>query len=172
MIQVLKYPERILNHFKGCISIMFAATANGELLPPYVVFKSDNLWTTWCTDGPEGTRYSRSKSGWFDSVVFLDWFLNIVIPWANHLEGQKLVIGDNLSSHLNPDIIELCEAHQIRFVFLPSRSTHLTQPLDVAFFGPFKKSWRKILLQYKTENPKQASLNKSHFSLLLKQPLT
>lgn len=165
----IKYPERIINHSKGCISLMFAATAEGELLPPYVVYKSENLWSEWCRGGPEGARYNRSKSGWFDSVAFLDWFKTIVIPWASKIDGQKLIIGDNLSSHLNADVVELCEAYQIRFAFLPPRSTQLTQPLDVAFFGPLKKSWRTILLKYKTENPKQVSLNKTHFPLLLNQ---
>lgn len=165
----VKYPERILNHSKGCISIMFAATADGVLLPPYVVYKSECLWDAWCKDGPVDARYNRTKSGWFDSTMFLDWFTKIIIPWANKLEGPKLVIGDNLSSHLNPDVIELCEANDIRFAFLPSRSTQITQPLDVAFFGPLKKSWRQILLKYKTENPKQTSLNKCHFPLLLNQ---
>lgn len=165
----IKYPERIMNHSKSCISIMFAATAEGILLPPYVVFKSENLWEAWCKDGPIDARYNRTKSGWFDSTMFLDWFTKILIPWASKLDGPKVVIGDNLSSHLNPDVIELCEANNIRFVFLPPRSTQITQPLDVAFFGPLKKAWREILLKYKTENPKQTSLNKCHFPLLLNQ---
>ncbi|CAG4952528.1 unnamed protein product [Parnassius apollo] len=46
-------------------------------------------------------------------------------------------------------------------------STQLTQPLDVAFFGSLKKTWRKILTNYKVENPRQASLNKCHFPPLL-----
>lgn len=104
----VKYSERIMNHSKGCISVMFAGTADGELLPSYVVYKSENLWTEWCKDGPEGARYNRLQSGWFDSVVFLD-FTNIVITWARQLEGPKIVIGGNLSSHLNPDVVELCE---------------------------------------------------------------
>jgi hypothetical protein len=36
-----------------------------------------------------------------------------------------------------------------RFIFLPSNSTHLTQPLDVAVFGPMKKQWRVELNRYK-----------------------
>ena len=31
-----KYPERCMNYTKGCISLMFAGTAAGELLPPYI----------------------------------------------------------------------------------------------------------------------------------------
>jgi hypothetical protein len=69
-----KYPERIQNYSKGSISIMFAGTATGELLPSYVVYKAANLWNTWTTGGPPKTRYNRSKSGWFDAICFDDWF--------------------------------------------------------------------------------------------------
>lgn len=162
-----KYPERIMNSTKGCISVMFSATANGSVMPPYVVYKAESLWCQWVEGGPENARFNRTKSGWFDSTTFLDWFNTIIVPWARKLEGPKVVIGDNLSSHINTEVIELCEKHNIRFVLLPPNSTHLTQPLDVAFFGPLKKVWRKILTTYKVENPKQAGLNKSHFPPLL-----
>ncbi|XP_045778128.1 uncharacterized protein LOC123876045 [Maniola jurtina] len=165
----IKYPERTVNYSKGCISVMFSGTASGDLLAPYIVYKSENMWTQWCDGGPEGARYNRTKSGWFDSAIFIDWFTTIVIPWAKSLEGPKLVIGDNLSSHINLEVIELCERYNIRFVLLPPNSTHITQPLDVAFFAPLKRTWRKILMKYKIENPKQTSLNKMHFPLLLKQ---
>lgn len=158
-----KYPERIMNSTKGCISVMFAASANGKVLPPYVVYKSDCLWSQWVEGGPEDAHFNRTKSGWFDSSTFFDWFSRIIVPWARKLEGTKVMIGDNLSSHINDEVIECCEKYDIKFVLLPPNSTQLTQPLDVAFFGPLKKTWRKILTQYKIENPRQASLNKCHF---------
>lgn len=165
----IKYPERIMNSTKGCISVMFGGTADGNVLPPYVVYKSEALWSQWVEGGPDEARYNRTKSGWFDSSTFFDWFTTIIVPWARKLEGTKVMIGDNLSSHLNHEVIELCEKYNIKFVLLPSNSTQLTQPLDVAFFGPLKKTWRRILTNYKVENPRQASLNKCHFPPLLKK---
>lgn len=165
----VKHPERIINSTKGCISIMFSACADGTLLAPYVVYKSECMWTQWVEDGPNDARYNRTKSGWFDASTFLEWFTTIVVPWAKKLDGPKVIIGDNLSSHVNIDVVELCEKHNVRFVLLPPNSTQLSQPLDVAFFGPLKKVWRKILKDYKIENPKQAALNKAHFPPLLKK---
>ncbi|KAH9643384.1 hypothetical protein HF086_015498, partial [Spodoptera exigua] len=50
-----KYPERVLNHSKGSVSIMMAGTAEGDLLPPYVVYKSTHLYDSWVKNGPAGT---------------------------------------------------------------------------------------------------------------------
>lgn len=102
-------------------------------------------------------------------TMFDDWFETIVLPWANTLNGTKLVIGDNLSSHLRVNTIKLCQENEINFVFLPRNATHMTQPLDLAFFGPMKREWRKILLQYKLSNPAVSSINKCHFPQLLKE---
>nr|XP_034838359.1 uncharacterized protein LOC117994536 [Maniola hyperantus] len=167
----IKYPERILNHSKGNISIMFAASADGSLLPLYTVYKSEHLWSAWCVGGPPEARFNRTKSGWFDATVFEDWFRCVVIPWATKFDGPKVIIGDNLSSHLNVTILRLCEKHDIRFAFLPANSTHITQPLDVAYFGPLKKIWRRILTDYKIKNPSEAQINKTHFPILLKELL-
>lgn len=165
----VKYPERILNSSKGCISIMFAITADGNLLPCYVVYRAEHLWKTWVEGGPPGTRYGRTKTGWFDGPNYEDWFFRIVVPWAQKLEGRKCIIGDNLSSHISVSVLRKCEELDIQFIFLPPNATHLCQPLDVAFFSPLKKEWRKILTEYKIKNPSSSSLEKSMFPRLLKK---
>jgi len=65
------------------------------------------------------------------------------------LDGKKIVIGDNLSSHINVAVLEACTKFNIAFIALPPNSTHLTQPLDVAYFRPRKTAWRRILTHWK-----------------------
>jgi len=163
-----KYPERIMNQSKSATSVMYAGTADGTMLPPYVVYKATNMYDTWTTGGPSGTRYNRSKSGWFDMHCFSDWFMKIVIPYTRKLSGKKVLIGDNLSSHLSEEVIDTCEKNNIAFVFLPANSTHLCQPLDVSFFRPMKTAWRKIVEKWKKgPGRKQASIPKDTFPQLL-----
>lgn len=128
-----KYPERVINSTKGAISLMFSGTADGVSLPVYVVYKAENVYSEWVLGGPRGSRFNHTRSGWFDSTLFEDYFNTIILVWANSLPGKKVIICDNLSSHLNVSVIEMCERHNISFVFIPPNSTHLTQPLDVAF---------------------------------------
>ncbi|CAH0714205.1 unnamed protein product, partial [Brenthis ino] len=73
-----KYPERVLNHTKASVSIMMAGTADGKMLPPYVVYKATHLYDSWIQHGPEGTRNNRSTSGWFEGTTFEDWVQNMV----------------------------------------------------------------------------------------------
>ena len=165
-----KHPERIINSTKSAISIMFCGNATGEILPPYTVYKAESMWTTWTEGGPLNARYNRSKSGWFDNVTFEDWFFQLVLPRLKMQAGKKVLIGDNLSSHINVAVLKKCEETQIAFIALPPNSTHLTQPLDIAYFRPMKVAWRKILGQWKeTGNGRNAAgLSKDQFPRLLK----
>lgn len=168
-----KYPERICNSSKVSISLMMCGNAAGDMLPPYVVYKAKNLWQPWTENGPKGCRYNATPSGWFDSSTFTDWFEKSLLRHLKKSPGKKVVIGDNLSSHLSPYIIDKCKAEDIYFVCLPPNSTHITQPLDVAFFHPMKVAWRNILSDWKNtkEGLNNPILQKQSFPKLLKKLL-
>lgn len=164
-----KYPERIQDSNKSCISLMFCGSAGGKMMPAYVVYKSEHLWSTWTEGGPKGTRYSRSKSGWFDLQTFTDWFEFVFVTQVKKLNGTKVIIGDNLSSHFSENVIRLAQDNNIKFICLPPNTTHLLQPLDVAFYAPLKKCWRKVLDGWKTKRSKTTCcVTKDNFPSLLK----
>ncbi|KAG4078417.1 hypothetical protein HA402_013128 [Bradysia odoriphaga] len=166
----VKYPERICDSSKASTSLMFCGNATGKMLPPYVVYKAKHLYPTWMEGGPSDTRYNRSKSGWFDASIFADWFSSMFVPFIRKQKhiGKVVVIGDNLSSHFSEDVLSLCEANNIAFVCLPTNSTHMTQPLDVAFYGPLKKAWRGILDDWKKGLQKKSqTVTKESFPRLL-----
>ena len=82
-------------------------------------------------------------------VTFEDWFFTVDVPWAKQLNEEKVIIGDNLSSHLSPQVVKACERENIAFVCLPPNSTHLCQPLDVAVYSSLKIHWRAVLSKWK-----------------------
>lgn len=96
---------------------MFCGNAAGHCLPPYVVYRAENMWSTWTENGPQGTCYNRSKNGWFDCACFEDWFESLFLPVIHRDTDQPTVlIGDNLSSHISKHVLQLCETHNVRFV--------------------------------------------------------
>ena len=119
--------------------------------------------------GPKGARYFSTKSGWFDGIAFEEWFFSIILSSFKNKLGVKVLLGNNLSSHISPKVIEACEENEIKFVCLPPNSTHITQPLDVAFFKPLKTAWHKIITEY-NDSPAgrtKTSLDKQPFPELL-----
>jgi hypothetical protein len=132
-----------------------------------VVYKALNVYTSWCERGPKGAIYSSSKSGWFDSFQFEKWFFDLMLPHLKKLPGKKMLVGDNLSSHISSSVIQACKANQIEFVCLPPNSTDKLQPLDVGVFGPLKAAWRVILTEYKGRHPSQVGIPKTDFPRLL-----
>lgn len=179
----VKYPERVINHSKSATTVMVCGSADGVLLPPYIIYRSLHLYNTWKEGGPcgppccdksccsQGSRYNRTVSGWIDTVTFRDWFRTCFLPHAKKLPGRKVLIGDNLSCHLDTDVINLCQENNIDFICLVPHSTHLCQPLDVAFFRPMKSSWRTTLTNWKIQNSKLSSVPKDAFPHLLKKAL-
>lgn len=178
-----KYPTRICNFTKSATSVMMCGSASGVLLPPYIIYRAEKMWTQWAEGGPKGepccsdrccmmgARYNRTRHGWIDAQTFTDWFVTSFLPHARKLEGRKVLLGDNLSSHFTDEVIRLCEENNISFVCLPKNSTHLTQPLDVGFFRPFKGAWRSVLENWKRSHPMLGSIDKKDFPQLLKKTL-
>ena len=166
-----KYPERLIDSSKLCYSIMFCGNAEGVMLPPYVVYKSMHLYDTWVKGRPKDARFNRTRSGWFDEVTFDDWFFSLVLPKLRKQDGKKVLIGDNLSSHLSNCVIEACNNHNIAFVCLFPNGTHLLQPLDVAYFAPLKKAWRALLFEWRKSavGRQYTTLPKEQFAGLLKK---
>jgi len=97
-----KHCEKVMNTSKSNISVMFCGNAAGHMLPPMVVYKALNMYSGWKKGGEKNFKYSCSASGWFDMYQFELWFEEMMLPLLKKLEGKKLIIGDNVSSHISP----------------------------------------------------------------------
>jgi hypothetical protein len=94
-----------------------------------------------------------------------------MIPALRKLYWKKVIVCDNLSTHLTVPIFQHCREENIHFVCLPPNSTHLTQPLDVSFFRPLKAAWHNNLTEWKQtpDGMKDAVLPKQYFPYLLRK---
>ena len=137
--------ERLQDHSKMAVSIMFCGSASGQILPPMVVYKALNLYNGWTQHGVPGAVYAVKNTGWFDMYSFSEWFQNIFLEQTKAIDGPKVLLGDNCGIHMNPEVFKLSQEHNVHFLFLPPNATHLLQPLDVAVFAPLKKHWGESL---------------------------
>ncbi|XP_062537934.1 uncharacterized protein LOC134206253 [Armigeres subalbatus] len=110
-----KHVERVLDHSKSSYSVMFAGTADGKTLSTYVVYAALHLYPTWVQGGPKGSRYNRTKSGWFDERTYEDWILTVSLPYCKKIPNDKprVLIGDNVASHMSIRAIKSCMENNI-----------------------------------------------------------
>ena len=158
-----KKSRRWTESYKFNTSILFAGTADGKLLPPFVLYKSEKnpgrISPSWQSDfPPPKAYYSSSETGWFDSKDFRFWFQAVVVPWAKRLVGRKIIIGDNKSilsgkKKQTEKVLNLVNEFDVAFYFLPDHCNHVTQPLDISLCHHVKKAWKNTLT-------KSASLGK------------
>lgn len=76
---------------------------------------------------------------------------------------------DNASSHFAEMIARLCDEMNLLCVPLPSGTTWLTQPCDVALFRPLKQAWKAIVDDYNAGRGRRQVelLPKSEFTIIL-----
>ena len=71
-------------------------------------------------------------------------------PHVLVLDGKPhVLVLDGHASHVCYDVIKLAIELDIVLFQLPSHTSHITQPLDVAAFGSFKKEVTKVLTAYR-----------------------
>ncbi|KAK9718120.1 DDE superfamily endonuclease [Popillia japonica] len=102
---------------------------------------------------------------------FEDWLVTTLLPLVRRLEGKEVIIGDNLASNFNDNVLALCDQSNIAFVCLAPHSNHLCQPLDVAFCKPVKVAWRNVLSAYKVRHHNASGIAKQAFPALLKDAI-
>lgn len=74
-----RYYEKVQNHSKAQYSVEFCVSADGTMLPPMTVYKSNttSVYTSWCDAAPQSYVFAATKSGWFDMQAFEKWFRKV-----------------------------------------------------------------------------------------------
>ncbi len=137
---------------KAQITIIACANATGSIIPPMVIFEGQRLNPEWTTGEVPGTLYGMSERGWTDQELFFHWMSELFIPNIPPTRPVLLLV-DGHSSHYEPDTIRMPAEEGIVIFCLPPHTTHLSQPLDVSFFGPLKRYWSSACHTYMQENP-------------------
>lgn len=165
--------SEIIKNATKCVLLPFCGNAKGEFLLPFIIYKAKQKWSDWLNGAPAGTRMTVTKSGCMDANTFEEWFESQVLPVLKDKPGKKAIIGDNLSSHISIKTLNKCEENYSKFICLIPTSTHLLQPLDVAYFSNLKTKWRSVLNDWrKTRRGKIATaLPKNVFVVLLNRTL-
>jgi len=148
---------------KEQISVIGCGNAAGQAIPPMVIFEGKYLNYLWTIGEVPGTIYGMSEKGWTDQELFLYW-LKHFLKYAN--PGRPLLLLlDGHSSHFELSSIEMAREKGVIILCLPPHTTHESQPLDSAVFGPLKKHWTDECHDYQQTHPGEV-ITKYNFSKL------
>ena len=150
---------------KSQITVIGCVSAAGQAIPPFVIFDAKSLNTEWTDGEVSGTSYGLSDKGWVDSELFCGWLVGHFLQYAVAARPLFLLL-DGHSSHYQPDLIRFAKDHNIILFCLPPHTTHESQPLDTAVFGPLKRNWQSACHEYMQSNPGKV-VTKYQFSALL-----
>ena len=99
----------------------------------------------------DGAYFGKSENGWMVTELFYGWITN---HFSAHIPPERpvLLLVDVHTTHIDMETSKFCTQNGILLYCLPPHSSHLTQPLDVGFFGALKCNWRKTIDSYKIAN--------------------
>jgi hypothetical protein len=129
------------------VSIIECIGINGYLLPPFLIFKGQRIQDSWVDETIDPEIVIRvSPNGWTDSKIGFEWLQHFDHHTKNQRRGAyRMLILDGHASHISFEFVEYCEKHKILPICLPSKSTHILQPLDVGVFSALGKAYKVLL---------------------------
>lgn len=120
------------------VTIVSCGNALGQVIPPIILFTGERLRPEWCEDLPPGSQIFMTPKGSMNTQTFVKWLDHFAKYKA---KGPALLIFDGVSSHLDANIVEAAEAHEVTLFCLPSNTTHELQPMDKSVFKAYEVYW-------------------------------
>ena len=97
--------------------------------------------------------FAVSESGYMDNELGFEYMKEHFEPYTRNANNPRCLIVDGHSSHLTWKVVQFALSHDIHMICLPSKSTHLLQPLDVGCFGVLQTTYERNLNAWLRKNP-------------------
>jgi len=124
-------------------------SAAGKVIPPFIILPGKVHLESWYRqDLPPDWTIAVSDNGWTTDELGLKWIQHFD-KWTKSqtIGTYRLLILDGHGSHSTPEFDQFCSDNQIITLCMPSHSSHILQPLDVACFSPLKQAYSKLISQ-------------------------
>ena len=144
-------PQCITSSRGSTVTIIAAGNALGNSIP-------GARWNIdFLKDACPGSDGEMSKTGWSNTDVFHNYIAKHFAKYVN-LSKEKsaastLILYDGHKSHISLTLTEWAKKYNVVLFVLPPHTSHITQPLDVAVFGPFKSMYNSECQAYMKRNP-------------------
>lgn len=157
------------DEFAEDISVLFAASAAGDMAPPMILFTcQQNLPVNVARKIPTGWIVGNTENGCMTPESFFEYITNVLYPWAVGKEIElPIVIYTNMhSSYITLPLVKFCKEKRIELISLYPRTNQVQQPLDALFAHLEKESWSNAVDEFRREN-NAMEIEKENFAPLL-----
>jgi hypothetical protein len=128
-------------HGKSRLSVVLAISASGRMLKTLVILKG--LKKVPKIKIPANIVVKVSIGGSMNEPIMLDWIQSCFRCRGPYLATTKsLLIMDEYGTHKKHSVIAALKSLNTLIKFIPPKTTHYHQPLDVSVNGPFKAALR------------------------------
>jgi DDE superfamily endonuclease len=123
-----------LCYFCRAVTLCSIVTAAGRALPPAFVFPRVKFQTHILNGARPSSLGLAAKSGWMNSVIFLDVLKHIQKHKRCSTSQRLLLIMDNHESHISLAAVNYCRVNGIDVLTLPPHCPHKMQPFRCELF--------------------------------------
>ncbi|KAK7092313.1 hypothetical protein V1264_008076 [Littorina saxatilis] len=135
-------------------TIVVCASAAGNYVPPFVIFKRKRMPPSLAEGSPVGSVVTCNDSGWMDGNMFYTWLQHFIKHVKPNVEEKVLIVLDGHKSHTsNLDAINLAREHGVILLSLPPHTTQKTQPMDRSVFKPLQAYYDQAIERWLRNNP-------------------
>jgi len=123
------------------ISVLGIVSAAGKSFAPAIVVEAKQLKKSWARSYPEA-MWGVDDAGYFAEGPFYDAMVKFVKdsePEGGAADNPRVLFMDNYRSHLDPAVLKLLRAHNVRVVTFHPHTTHIFCVLDTSNFAMFKR---------------------------------
>ena len=118
---------------KTRVTVLTCASADGFVMPPFVIYQRKNLAESLVQGEIPGTMYGMNpNSSWIDGELFQEWFTHHFLKYTPATCPLMLLL-DGHTSHYNPCFIREAVSKGVIVFCLPPHTTHACQPLGMAY---------------------------------------
>lgn len=150
-------PQAVTSARSSNVTIIAGANAIGNNIPPFYVFPGKRWSDDLLKGAPSGSAGRMSDSGWSNTGIFETYVTEHLARHTHISEGKEqpatLILYDGHKSHISLTLTEWAKKRNVILFVLPPHTSHITQPLDVGVFGPFKAYYNTECQTYLHNNP-------------------
>jgi hypothetical protein len=131
---------RTLPSRKG-VTVKFTVTADGILLPPFIIFSSNDKkkWGKVVWDPHLRVWYTWQRNAWTDGTTMRNWILKVLAPYVG--DTSSLLVIDHAKPHLREEVLAQLRNMDVHVALVPKTATALVQPLDVSINKVFRTGY-------------------------------